>query len=125
MEYGEERGWWERTGDRIYEKEEWKRIPTERFKTYVGMTTNIVSPDLSAEQREWLISHVMDIPSYENYNPFAFVLGYLTLDLDKKQVNDKKFKRIADKYSKQLQTPPSSILRYARKWQSDWLQLLS
>lgn len=124
MEYGEERGWWERTGDRIYEKEEWKRIPTERFKTYVMMTTNIVSQDLTSGQREWLINHITDVPSYENYNPFAFVLGYMSLDLEKKQISEKKFKKITDKYAKQLQTPPTSILRYARKWQSDWLLTL-
>lgn len=119
MEYGEERAWWERVGDRTYEKEEWKKIPTERFQNYATMTMNLVSPDLSSEQMEWFYGHVYHIPSYETMNPFATVLGFCCIDWKTKQLTTRLFKKMTDKYAKKLQITPADVLRYARKWQTE------
>jgi hypothetical protein len=124
MEYGEERGWWERTGDRIYDKEEWKKIPTERFQTYATNTLNLVSPDMPHDQNEWLRSQLSNIPSYETYNPFAIVLGALALDWKTKKVCEKRFKMTLTKYAKNLQITPADVLRYGRKWENDWIDEL-
>jgi len=124
MEYGEERGWWERTGDRIYDKEEWKKIPTERFQTYATNTLNMVSPDMPHDQNEWLRSQLSNIHSYETYNPFAIVLGALALDWKTKKVCEKRFKMTLTKYAKNLQITPADVLRYGRKWENDWIDEL-
>lgn len=121
MDYGEERGWWERTGDILYEKEEWKKIPTERFQHYANMTINIVSPDLSPDQHVWLSSHIFTIPSYETYNPFAVVMGFLVLDWNTKLLSEKRFKKMSEKYAKRFQLTLADVLRYGRKWQESWL----
>lgn len=123
MDFSEERGWWERTGDIMYEKEEWKKIPTERFQHYANITMNIVSTDMSQDQSEWLYSHVFSIPSYETYNPFAFILGFLVLDWNTKKLCEKRFKKITDKYTKQFEITAIDVLRYGRKWQDNWLLL--
>ena len=124
MEYGEERGWWERTGDRIYEKEEWKKIPTERFQNYATQTLNMVAADMPQEQSEWLYSNLSNIPSYEVYNPFAVVLGFLALDWNTKKVDEKRFKMVVSKYAAKLQMTPADILRYGRKWEGEWVNEL-
>lgn len=124
MEFGEERGWWERTGDRVYEKEEWKKIPTERFQNYAVQTLNLVAPEMPQEQSEWLYSKLSNIPSYEIYNPFAVVLGFLSLDWDTKQVNEKRFKLVTSKYATKFQLTPADVLRYGRKWEGGWLKEL-
>ena len=122
MEYAEERGWWERVGDRTFEKEDWKRDPVERFRVYVGTALNIVSSDLTRAQVDRFNARVFDIPSYETYNPFAVVLGFAVLDNDLK-ANEKRFKKLVDKHAKKFQLTPPDVLRYARKWQSDWSKL--
>lgn len=124
MEYAEERGWWERVGDRTFEKEEWKKDPKERFRVYVNTALNIVASDLSPAQMDWFNARVFEIPSYETYNPFAVVLGFAVLDKDHK-ANEKLFKKLADKHAKKFQLTPPDVLRYARKWQSDWSKLAS
>lgn len=121
MEYGEERGWWERIGDRVYEKEEWKKIPTEKFRYYVNMAMSIVSPDLQKDQEEWFHSHVFQIPFYETYNPFATVLGYAVLDWKTKNLDEKRFKKLTDKYAKKFQITPADVLRYGQKWKTTWI----
>lgn len=124
MEYGEERGWWERTGDRVYEKEEWKKIPTERFQNYATQTLNMVSVDMPQEQTDWLYSNLVNIPSYELYNPFALVLGFVTLNWETKKVEEKRFKMVVTKHATKVQITPADILRYGRKWQEQWLNEL-
>lgn len=122
MEFGEERGWWERTGDRVYEKEEWKKIPTERFQNYAVQVMNLVVPEMPQEQSEWLYSKLSNIPSYETYNPFAVVLGFLSLDWDTKHISEKRFKMVASKYAPKFQLTPADVLRYGRKWEECWLK---
>jgi hypothetical protein len=124
MEFGEERGWWERTGDRMYEKEEWKKIPTERFQNYATQTLNMVAVDMPQDQSEWLYSNLTNIPSYEIYSPFAVVLGFSTLDWNTKKVEEKRFKMVVSKYAAKLQMTPADILRYGRKWEGGWLDEL-
>lgn len=124
MEFGEERGWWERTGDRMYEKEEWKKIPTERFQNYATQTLNMVAADMPQDQSEWLYSNLSNIPSYEIYNPFAVVLGFFTLDWNTKKVEEKRFKMVVSKFAAKLQMTPADILRYGRKWEGEWLDEL-
>jgi hypothetical protein len=124
MEFGEERGWWERTGDRIYEKEEWKKIPTERFQNYATQTLNMVAADMPQDQSDWLYGNLSNIPSYEVYNPFAVVLGFLVLDWDTKKVGEKRFQSMVAKYAAKLQMTPADILRYGRKWEMEWLHEL-
>lgn len=124
MEFGEERGWWERTGDRIYEKEEWKKIPTERFQNYATQTLNMVAADMPQDQSEWLYANLSNIPSYEIYNPFAVVLGFFTLDWNTKKVEEKRFKMVVSKFAAKLQMTPADILRYGRKWEKGWLDEL-
>lgn len=121
MDYGEERGWWERTGDILYEKEQWKKIPTERFQHYANMTMNMVSSDMSQDQSVWLYSHIYTIPYYETFNPFAVVLGFLVLDWKTQLICGKRFKKITEKYAKKLQLTSTDVLRYGRKWQETWL----
>jgi hypothetical protein len=121
MEYGEERGWMERTGDRMYEKEEWKKIPTERFMNYATQTLNILVPYMPQEQTEWLYSNLSNIPSYETYNPYATVLGFSTLDWKTKKINEKLFKTMTSKYASGLHINSADVLRYARKWEYSWL----
>jgi hypothetical protein len=121
MEFGQERGWWERTGDRTYEKEEWRKIPTERFRYYFYMARGIVSQDMPPQQTEWLEPHVFQIPSYETYNPFATVLGFASLDWDTKQLSEKRLKRMVEKHAKAFQLSGADVLRYGRKWQDDWV----
>lgn len=121
MEYGEERGWWERTGDRTYEKEEWRKIPTERFRYYVFRTLSIVSADMPSQQSEWLDPNVFQIPSYEIYNPDAVVLGFATLDWETKKISEKRLKKIIDKHVKKFKLTSADVLRYGRKWQDDWI----
>lgn len=120
MDYGEERGWWERTGDILYEKEEWKKIPTERFQHYANMTLHLISSDMSPEQYAWLSSHLVSIPSYETFNPFAVVLGFSVVDWNTKLLSEKRFKKMTEKYAKQLQLTLVDVLRYGRKWQDSW-----
>lgn len=121
MEFGEERGWWERTGDRIYEKEEWKKIPTERFQNYALQTLNLVAAMMPQEQSEWLYSNLTNIPQYEIYNPFAMVLGFASLDWDTKKIDEKNFKNVVSNEAPKLQLRPADVLRYGRKWQEGWL----
>lgn len=124
MEYGEERAWWERTGERIYEKEEWKKIPTERFYNYAIRTLNMVSDDMPDDQNDWIRSNITNIPFYETYNPFATILGALTLDWKKKKIDEKRFKMTITKYANKMQVKPTDVLRYGRKWQLEWLEKL-
>lgn len=122
MEYGEERGWWERTGGRIYEREEWKKIPTERFQNYAEMAMEIVSVEMAPPQREWLASHIFLLPSYETHNPFATVLGFIAIEWSTKKLSHERFKKASNRYGARFKVRPSDILRYARKWQDSWLR---
>lgn len=124
MEFGQERGWWERTGDRLYEKEEWKKVPTEKFRHYVEMTMNIVSNELTPVQTEWFYSHVFNIPSYEIFNPFAVVLGFASLDWKTKKLDEQKVKQNINKHAGQFQIKPVDVVRYGRKWQGSWIKEL-
>lgn len=122
MEFGQERGWWQRTGDRLYEKEEWKKVPTEKFRHYVEMAMNIVSNDLTPVQTEWFYSHVFTIPSYETFNPFAVVLGFASVDWKTKKLDEQKVKQNSNKYASQFQIKPVDVVRYGRKWQDAWIK---
>lgn len=118
MEYGEERAWRERTGDRMYEKE--TKIPTERFQNYATMRLNLISPDMPQEQSEWLYSNMSNIPSYETYNPDATVLGFAVLDWNTKKISEKRLKMVLNRHTTAPLTP-ADVLRYARKWQDSWI----
>ena len=124
MEFGQERGWWERTGDRFYEKEEWRKVPTAKFRHYVDMAMNLLSVDLTSPQTEWFYSHVFSIPFYETYNPFAMVVGFASLDWQTRTLKEKQFKKMTNKYATQFQISAADVLRYGRKWQETWLKEL-
>lgn len=124
MEFGEERGWMDRTGDRIYDKEEWKKIPTERFQHEALYTLNIITPNMPQEQIEWMYSNLFKIPLYETYNPYSVVLGALALDWKTKKIDKDRFKMSITKYASKLgiKITPMDVLRYARKWEDEWLK---
>ena len=127
MEYGEERGAYERIGDPMYEKEQWRKIPTERFQYNAKKIINIVFSDMSPNQRIWLESHLLNIPSYEVYNPVATILVFLVLDWNTKRLCEKRFKKITDKYMSRLKPEKvrtEDVLRYGRKWQDSWIHSL-
>ena len=125
MDIREEWNFRDRTGDRSYEKQNWKKTPLERFQSIVSLALDKVP--LSDTQREWVETRTSRMPSYEDLNPVALVLGYVCIDQSSKKMTREKFQS-TDRFLKKNQSwirsfsvLPIDIVRYARQWER-WLR---
>lgn len=108
--------WRERTGDIIFEKAEWKKSPSDRFR-FIAMYSAEQTNLFSLKQREWLESHLFQIPHWETLNPTCLVLGLACFD--KKDFSEEKFKKAiktVGKFPKNLGIRPMDVIRYAKAW---------
>lgn len=115
---GVEINWKERVGDVSYEKAEWKKNPTDRFR-FMAMTTVVNSNLFNAKQMDWIESRLFQIPGWEHLNPTATVLGLACLE--KKEFSEQKFQQASkalSKFPKNLGVRPLDIIRYAKAWEN-------
>lgn len=108
--------WKERTGDITYEKEEWRKNPSDRFR-FFALFTATESNLFSSKERDWLDNHLLDIPNWEHLNPILTVLGLACLE--KKRFSEEKFKqtvKASNKFTKKG-VRPIDIIRYTKAWE--------
>lgn len=108
--------WKERTGDITYEKEEWRKNPSDRFRFFALYTAN-ESNLFSPKERDWLDNNLLKIPGWEHLNPVATVLGLACID--KKKFSEEKFKQAVKTIPKfkKRNVRAIDIVRYAKAWE--------
>jgi len=120
-----ERGWRDRIGDMMFQKHEWKRVPTERFRMTVQSVLGKLTDVFSDREVEWLEARLYTIPHYERYNPVAIVLGYGCLE--DHRLSPARFARMEKIFKKHYSwikpyaVSMMDVLRYARRWDG-WFQ---
>jgi len=114
-----ERGWMDRTGDIIFTKPEWRRVPTERFRLIVQSVLGRLNNIIDDRQIDWLDRLLYTIPDYETYNPIAIVLAFCCIGPDR-NIDQTRFNRI-EKFIKQSWVKSYDIslfdiIRYCERW---------
>lgn len=125
MEFGDEIKAFERVGGGfMYGRREFK-IPTEIFQDNAINAMDLVSSKMKTpqDQIDWFVSNLTNIPSYETYNPYAVVLGFLAVSWSSKQIDKKRFKDAISHISG-FKITSADVLRYSRKWQDEWFVLM-
>lgn len=116
-----ERAWRERTGDIVFNKQEWKRIPTERFRMTVQSVLGKLIEVYSEREMDWLDNNLYSVPNYERYNPVAIILGFGCIE-DRK-ISIARFQKMEKVWKKNQYWIKSygvtlmDIIRYARRWE--------
>lgn len=114
----------ERYGGGItYDKQDWRKIPTERFRLMVtdvlGKMDKRIMPDI---KREWFDNHYMDIKDYATMNPGAMLFGLACIGWETKQLDHSHFKKVQTFFDnnktwiRQFGMTIVDVLRYARRW---------
>jgi len=114
----------ERYGGGItYDKQDWRRVPTERFRLMVtdvmGKMDKKLLPD---EKREWFDNHYMEIKDYPTMNPVAMLFGLACISWETKEMEPKLFRRVQDFFDhhkmwvRQAGIQLVDVIRYGRYW---------
>jgi hypothetical protein len=114
---GLEINWKERIGDFTFEKAEWKKNPSDRFK-FMALSAVVNSNLFSVKQMDWVESNLFKIPEWEHLNPVALILGLASLE--NKEFSETKFQqsyRALSKFPKNVGVRSLDILRYAKAWE--------
>jgi hypothetical protein len=123
MNLGLERNYRDRIGDISYEKMDWKKVPSERFRRNMEEVVLKMNTIIPEETLRWLENHYMDLKEYTRYNAAAIVVGLGCIQWSDKKISKKRFEHM-DKtlrrhqaWFKAYDVTRIDMLRYARMWE--------
>lgn len=107
-----------------YAKQDWRKIPTERFRLMMmdilGKMDKRIMPD---SRREWFDNHYLEIKDYPTMNPGAMLFGLACIGWETKQIDPGLFKKahtffdLNRSWIRQIGLTMVDVVRYARRWQ--------
>jgi len=122
MDIRKEWNYRDRMGDRTYDRHDWRKSPTERFRYIAGATLDRLDGLYTEKQKEWIENQFIRIPDYETLSPAALIFGFGCLDREKR-VDKESFDKMDRLWKKeaswvrQFGLQQADILRYARRWE--------